>query len=430
MDYPMTVTNQSQKSKDSNTSQDFSSKNIKKKDFPNKVSEYSKKVIYSLKVRIGKIVNMLKEFVQKIKSFITKKLSKIFKTNTMMVAQKFYNKVMNLINEVDRIAPNPIQKFKLDTTLFTGNQEYVRKVYDELEYQYSQLNARAKNVSALKPEKGDKIITIRTTKLENTRKEFITIINNSLFYIDRLTAKADALSTKEGIPLNEVTPHISSLIKAANLTILKGCTIISLVNKLLNSGYRSEEEMKKAEYDNIRASTKSYWSEPPKMIAEESMRNSDIKNISKTSSKDIEEYNDKIFRMPESNEKEIKEKMKKIKEIRDLIGDYTDKLKDMEPDSFDRLIGALGKIGNIALSVGSIYYTIRNDMSNKLGVKSTSSYYRSFIAILGVNILNNAIFKKACISDKKKARDMLIQELKVKDKQYETLEKNLKVKLS
>ena len=33
MDYPMTVTNQSQKSKDSNTSQDFSSKNIKKKDF-------------------------------------------------------------------------------------------------------------------------------------------------------------------------------------------------------------------------------------------------------------------------------------------------------------------------------------------------------------------------------------------------------------
>lgn len=430
MNYPMTIDSGFQNSE--NTSKESGNRDAKKKSFSNKISTYTKKVLDSLKARVDKFENMLKEFIQKINSFITKKLAKLFKQDTIMVAQRFYNNVMNLIHEIESIAPNPIQKFKLDATLFTGNQEYVRKVYDELEYQYTQLNARAKNISELKPEKGDKIIVIRTDKLKKMQNEFITIRNNSMAYIKLLQQGAITISQKTDIPLNNVTPAISSLCRAASLTMFKGSTLVSLIDKLLRSGYHSKEEMEKDEH----AKTRAYATESMiefcdrMMITEESMRSKEINQISKDSSKDVEDYDKEIFGMPESNEKEIKEKLKKIKEIRDLIGDYIDKLKDMKPDAFDRLIGAIGRIGNIALTAGTVYYSTRNTMTKNLGVKTKSSYAKSFIAILGLRILNNATFKKACVSNKKKARDILIQELKTKDKRYAALEKGLKTRLS
>lgn len=384
------------------------------------------KVINYLKTRAEKFVTMLKEFLQKIDSFITEKLARFFKKGTIMVSQNFYNQVMNLVNKIDRIAPDPIQKFKLDVTLLTADQEYVKNIYSELESRYNELQQEAKNLEILRPTKGDSIITVRVAKLEKIKKDFTEMRKSSTQCLNIMQIVVTTLSKNMDIPESEVAPAVSSLCKAASLSILKGRTIVSLINKLMRSGYSSEEEMNA----NTPASESMSCLWDDMMITEESLRGKDIRSISKTSSKDVKNYEKEIFNMPESNEEEIKAKLSKVEEIRDNIGDYIDRLKDMQPDKFDKLISVLSRITSTALSVGTFYYGARNSIDRFSGVNSKASYTKIAMIIAGTKLLNDETFKKAFISNKTKAKNMLIKELSSKDSKFAILEKGLKMKLS
>lgn len=389
-------------------------------------------MLQSLKARVDRFITMVKEFIQKIGSIITKKLSKIFKTDTIMVSQRYYNTAMNLIREIENIAPNPIEKFKLDTTLFTGNQEYAEKVYEELNHQYDNLNERVKNLPVVQPEEGDKIIVIRTDKLRKMIKQYTVMVDNSKKYLVMLNQSSAILSKKLDVPVEEVAPAISSLCKAASLTILKGNSLLVLTNNLLRSGYRSEEEMKLSEHDKTHqfaVESMLYFCDEM-MITEESLRRKDIRQSSKSATNDIDKYNKEIIEMPESTGEEIENKLEKIKEIRDIVGDTIDSLKGMTPDALDKFINAIAKIGNVAVTAGTMYFSARNSITNLLGVTPKSVHKKTMVILCATKLMKNATFKKAYISNKNKAREMFIQELTKVDNKYKVLEDTLKTKLA
>lgn len=213
-------------------------------------------VVNKLKEKTSKFIQMIREWLQRVKSWISTRLYKLFKIEYITIDVKYYNEVMSFINGINNIGKDPKTIIQLINKsrgiLSSTSKEHIEDAVNELQESYQKLSSDLKLLADKRseiptPEKdgGGKTINVATQDMMAIKKYFEREIATAQGLPGMISQISNNIKTDNGDAYDDKLRKVlvSNAFAVSNLMMTKANLCIQLVNGIFtNSKIKTDDD--------------------------------------------------------------------------------------------------------------------------------------------------------------------------------------------